>query len=1112
MFMLNTGDLMKSLKHNFESHIFERGMVYAKSGHIDFFTARVHRHHGEVISITGVVMGSDDYTTHLSIDLVSGAFSQITCTCPYGQGCKHAAALGIVSVNAIDSFIHSLTSTENNMDATVLTSWLTDVGEDEKRIHEISRHALTTPPPQPTVPLKEYMRVVIEQEKINLFLTIPVSIESISLPHQKLTIGNIKRMYTALKGKELDAITILTHFSELESRYNHNWYTPTSNTHLLRTLKESGIQTNLRIGNECTPVIWATGNEHRLEATIDEIIDREKEQQVLVFRAPACLTFNTKLLLDAQGISIINNAHISLHDVTPYIRPFLTDFIRYIVYGGHTHPSYTGPVDEFRIPEQYLVDVPKLIKALSLYFAITMPKTYRTKIVRDAEPSFSLTYNKTERTLLVAPTMKYGESIIDLSDQSALYGRTHDCTINRDVITCIVRNHEKEYELLRYTQRRKRQLGISNRLTCRRRGQAQIRAFVSELLPKYEKAKYPLIYTKDLLTFTERSIDANVSVQKLPEESDENWLAFDYALYCGEATVTLADVIAYLESGAEVMTLHTGEEVTITNKAELKRLVQLLTLAEASLHKGQEGKGRIGMFHTPALDELSKESEHVRAVFDAQVTRFLKKAKTGRLLAKASGTEKISPDVSLREYQETGLTFLQFLHINHFGGILADDMGLGKTLQALMLMVTTQKKKEVSIVIAPKTLLYNWAAEAERFAPELKVSIIDGSSDTRVESIKNAQAYDLLITSYSQLQRDIEHYESEGLTFAHIFLDEAQYIKNPKSKNRASVKRLRGATRIALTGTPIENRLGELWSIFDFALPGLLGSHKTFRSGYELPISTHGDTDVLHSLKRIIAPFMLRRSKSEVLTELPPKIEVVRHCHLEHEQSLLYQDVLARVTNELEVTVAKRGYARSQIDILAALTKLRQICNHPYLLLKDGVYSDYRSAKLDMALELIEEIHNAGQKVIIFSQFVKMLEILREELATRAIPIRYLTGSTKNRQAEIDSFMKDSSVTAFLISLKAGGTGLNLTAAERVIIFDPWWNPSVERQAIDRAHRIGQNKSVEVYRLITLGTIEEKIVALQAKKQGLFDAMITENEAQLGRFTWEDIRALLKPE
>lgn len=471
--------------------------------------------------------------------------------------------------------------------------------------------------------------------------------------------------------------------------------------------------------------------------------------------------------------------------------------------------------------------------------------------------------------------------------------------------------------------------------------------------------------------------------------------------------------------------------------------------------------------------------------------------------------KKIQPNIpehlenTLRFYQKDGIRWLKQLSELGLGGILADDMGLGKTLQVLA-FVEGEHPEMPALVVAPSALTYNWYNECCRFTPELRALIVDGTKDERAALIAQASDYDLIITSYPILRRDIALYRQ--YEFSYCFIDEAQYIKNPKTMNARSVKRIRAARKFALTGTPIENSLSELWSIFDFIMSGYLYDLRTFRSVYETPIVKDGDDHVHADFKAKIKPFILRRMKSEVLSELPEKMEYTVYADLTPEQRKMYASYLALAKNRTLSLLQEGG--RNKIQILTLLMRLRQICCHPSLF--DENYT-YDSGKLQLLLELAESATDAGHRLLIFSQYTSMLEIIREELNKKSLKCFYLDGKTPSyERSEMADRFNGGERDIFLISLRAGGTGLNLTGADMVIHYDPWWNPATMDQASDRAYRIGQTRNVQVIRLAAKGTIEEKILKLQEAKRSLADGMITANNETFAALTNEEILSLFE--
>ncbi len=463
---------------------------------------------------------------------------------------------------------------------------------------------------------------------------------------------------------------------------------------------------------------------------------------------------------------------------------------------------------------------------------------------------------------------------------------------------------------------------------------------------------------------------------------------------------------------------------------------------------------------------------------------------------------------TLREYQKFGFKWLKTMSIYGLGGILADDMGLGKTLQIIALLLSDKKEQGMipSIVVVPTSLIYNWSDEVEKFAPQLKTLIISGSKEERQKQMQEISSCDLVITSYPLIRRDIEDYSE--IIFRYCIVDEAQHIKNPGSQNARTVKELVSQKRFALTGTPMENSLSELWSIFDFILPGYLFSHQKFTIKYERPIIKEEDHKAMEELRKHIRPFILRRLKSEVLSELPEKIEHKVSAELTAEQKRVYLAYLEKIKSEIDKDIKENGFERSQIKILAGLTRLRQICCHPALFL-DEYHGE--SGKMQLLQEIIDDSLESGHRILLFSQYTSMLRIIRDWMDTRQIEYMYLDGSTKveERGWRVKSF-NNGQGKIFLISLKAGGTGLNLTGADTVIHYDPWWNPAVEDQATDRAYRIGQLKSVHVMKLITKGTIEEKIFNLQEKKKKLIDSVIEAGDTMLSKMTESEVRELFE--
>ena len=528
------------------------------------------------------------------------------------------------------------------------------------------------------------------------------------------------------------------------------------------------------------------------------------------------------------------------------------------------------------------------------------------------------------------------------------------------------------------------------------------------------------------------------------------------------------------------------------------KLVEGLAVNKSDL---QSQKIRLPKYRALYLDGILKEGTGITLYRDA----LFKAVVRGMKSVEDSDFEiPLTLRPVLREYQKTGFRWLKTLDSYGFGGILADDMGLGKTIQVIALLLDERNREPdtSALIVCPASLVYNWENEIHQFAPTLKVRTISGTAQEREELLNAASEGEILVTSYDLLKRDIAFYEEKEFRFQ--IIDEAQYIKNASTQSAKAVKSVNARTRFALTGTPIENRLSELWSIFDFLMPGFLFSYQRFKKEYELPIVRDQDEACLKGLHRMIGPFIMRRLKKDVLKELPDKLENVIYSGFEKEQKDLYTANAWQVRQQLE----QAGDGGSdRIQILAQLTKLRQICCDPHL-----CYSNYNgsSAKLETCIDLIRNGVEGGHKILLFSQFTSMLEIIEKRLKKEGIAYYILTGATpKEERLHMVNSFKDDGVPVFLISLKAGGTGLNLTAADVVIHYDPWWNVAAQNQATDRTHRIGQEKQVTVFKLITKGTIEENILKLQESKKNLAEQIITEGTVSLGSLTKDDLIGLL---
>jgi len=543
------------------------------------------------------------------------------------------------------------------------------------------------------------------------------------------------------------------------------------------------------------------------------------------------------------------------------------------------------------------------------------------------------------------------------------------------------------------------------------------------------------------------------------------------------------------------LTLPDGRRVFIAND-RLKPLLDLI----ADLEVGEGGKLGLPRARIAALDP----APDWRFMPSPEAAEFMERVRAFR------GIQACPPPpgfrAELRPYQQEGLAWLAFLHHFQFGGVLADDMGLGKTVQVLAHVLALKQQGELTspvLVLCPTSVVDNWRAETERFAPDLNVIVLAGAE--RHDHFPVLSAADVVVTSYALLWRDIEQLKLQRFTLA-VF-DEAQWLKNAASRSHGAAAQLDSARRLCLTGTPVENHLGELKAQFDLAFPGLLGTNEQFRTRFRQPIERERDLDASERLRKRIAPFLLRRRKSEVAKDLPARTLIVHPVELEGAQRDLYETVRVQMEARVREALGAHGFGASQITILDALLKLRQICCDPRLIEAGRKVEDITSAKLDALMDLLPTLVDEGRSVLVFSQFTRMLDLIQEALIEKGITYARLDGSTKRRDIQVARF-QDAQVPVFLISLKAGGVGLNLTRADTVILYDPWWNPAAEAQAIDRAHRIGQDKPVFIYEMQCRGTVEERMNVLKQKKREIADSVLEHGEATLSALAADDLLKL----
>ena len=601
----------------------------------------------------------------------------------------------------------------------------------------------------------------------------------------------------------------------------------------------------------------------------------------------------------------------------------------------------------------------------------------------------------------------------------------------------------------------------------------------------------------DLSEKLEAMVDGMESVLPLVTVRDVPGGAFDikYTFATRKGEISPVEIQAAINRGDGYI-LHDGEVTLLDNKA-IEMMHGVFRDCSSSQDGAPPGWFRVRAIHAPYVRSSLEALADIVETDDTEAQSWRKMA----MMRNRDSGAKFEPvalgslEGILRPYQKQGVYWMRFLEESGLCGLLADEMGLGKTLQTLAWLTLPREDRLPALIVCPTSLVMNWAAESAKFTPWAKTLVVSGPD--RAKSFPLIDGADIVVTSYALLQRDFEDAWA-GRDFGAVVLDEAQHIKNRQTKNARAVKMLRSARRLVLTGTPVENSVADVWSIFDFLMPGYLGDYESFRLGFEQPIADGGAAaeDALARLKRKLHPFIMRRVKKMVAKDLPDKIVKVSYCPMDEDTQREYNEALAKTRRQAGDAIKAKGLVKSRFEILAMLMKLRQIAS---------------LGKLGAFMEQLQSAIEGGHKILVFSQFVKMLQIIAAELQEYEIPFCYLDGSTKDRIGECNRFNRNDSIPVFLISLMAGGTGLNLTGADMVIHYDPWWNPAVEAQATDRAHRIGQKKTVYVMKMIASGSIEEKVLALQRKKQSVISATVSTTDSEvMEKLTAEDLASLLR--
>lgn len=615
------------------------------------------------------------------------------------------------------------------------------------------------------------------------------------------------------------------------------------------------------------------------------------------------------------------------------------------------------------------------------------------------------------------------------------------------------------------------------------------------VVPKLQKAGFTVLNEENLHRYRVHRQKPKLQIKV---RSGIDWLELKYSLTLDKEPLEIPDLLKQIENDKQYVKLSDGSSVYLTEEVieKIRAFSQFLDL------KNGHGEVRLPMAGVAVLKVLQAIAETVR--LDSRSAELLEKYQRFETIQPAAPPRNLRGE--LRQYQKHGLDWLCFLNEFSFGGILADDMGLGKTVQVIALLLKLKEEQKLefpALIVVPLTLMFNWEEEFQKFAPQMRVLRYHGNRSERLKHLAKISEYDVVLCSYGVVLQDQKDLTAQQFKYA--ILDESQKIKNPQTKTYKAITRLRARHKLALTGTPVENSLVDLWAQLNFVNPGLLGNLRQFQSHY-IEIPEQNRERQIETLKKIIFPFILRRTKEEVETQLPPLTEIVQYVEMTDCQAQIYFKCLSDFRNQIFREIDAQGLDKTRLRIVEALTYLRQIACHPAILDEQVALLD--SGKVQLLEDMVDDLLSEGHKLLIFSQFVRFLKLVQRVFEQRGWNYEYLDGSVRDRAERIHNFQENPRVSAFLISLKAGGLGLNLTAADYVIHLDPWWNPAVEQQATDRAHRIGQDKRVFVYKYIVKDTVEEKILQLQKRKKELFDELITSESGFVKQLTREDLEIL----
>ncbi len=802
------------------------------------------------------------------------------------------------------------------------------------------------------------------------------------------------------------------------------------------------------------------------------------------------------------------------------------DIYDYTIYNGREYTYLLLGKKLYRCSKKYRNTVIRLLEVFRKNFTkeIILPEGQLPNFFSIIEPNIKgnlqISEEQYKKIKKYIPAELYAKLFLDYNEKNYILANVKFIYDNIEINPLDNQKHEellsrntiKETKLLNMLVKSGFMLDkINNRLLLA--NDDKIYEFLTKDINLYMK-NFEVLATNN---FKEKEIKNSSSIN-LGVRIENNLLDLDFSNIDFDAT-ELKEIMQQYKLKKKYYRLKNGSFVNLEENETIKFINSVTEDIDIDYTQIKNNSLQLPMYRALYLDKILEKNPSIHATKDEKYKELVDNMDVRDI--DGNITLPKSLNVNLREYQKVGVQWLRMLDFYGLGGILADDMGLGKTVQILCVICAyleefssqeqneEKEYKKPTLVVCPSSLCLNWQNEIEKFTIGVTSIVIHGTLEERKNQISNIPNYNIAITSYELLKRDIEEYKQHNYEFKYIIADEAQYIKNNNTQNAKAIKNIKAQTRFALTGTPIENSLSELWSIFDFIMPGYLFGYRKYKELYETPIIKENDEQAMQKLKKLIEPFVLRRIKGEVLKELPDKIVTVLNNQMTEEQQQIYLSYLSQAKINAMQEIKENGIEKSQIKILALITRLRQICCHPSLFIEN--YKN-ESGKLNQCIEIIKDAIQSGHKILLFSGYTSMFEIIEKELNKEGIEYLKLTGQTKvsERINLVDEFNNNPDKKLFLISLKAGGTGLNLIGADMVIHYDPWWNLSAENQATDRTYRIGQKRNVQVYKLITKNSIEEKIYELQKRKETLIDSMLTTNQTFISKLSKEDIMNLFE--